>query len=69
MFVTCPVLKKLHRIHRKTCSMGFSIGLRLPVLDINHVLSDRPEAKTSATKIKTVKNDLCVLYFYYLYHN
>ena len=32
--VTC--MKKLHRIHRKTCPMGFSIGLRLPVLDINH---------------------------------
>ena len=31
--VTC--MKKLHRIHRKTCPMGFSIGLRLPVLDIN----------------------------------
>ena len=27
--------RELHRIHRKTCLMGFSIGLRLPVLDIN----------------------------------
>ena len=33
--VTC--MKKLHRVHRKTCLMGFSIGLSLPVLDINQI--------------------------------
>ena len=33
--VTVYFKKELHRIHRKTCLMDLSIGLRLPVLDIN----------------------------------
>ena len=33
--VTVYFNKELHRIHRKTCLMDLSIGLRLPVLDIN----------------------------------
>ena len=36
--VTVYFNKELHRIHRKTCLMDLSIGLRLPVLDINQLL-------------------------------
>ena len=45
--VTVYFKKELHRIHRKTCRMDLSIGLRLPVLDINHLTRNTVPGKYS----------------------
>ena len=48
--------KELHRIYRKTCLMGLSIGLRLPILDINRCQTWKNHAMACSPDLNSIEN-------------